>query len=109
VTSGFLARHPVHCAVEGHDLLGFYALANEGGVFELEHMWVDPSSIGRGIGAALFRHAVDTVRALGGSMLRIASDPNATGFYLAMGARRMGDVPSKPEGRTLPMFELMIS
>ncbi len=66
-------------------------------------MWVDPQHIGVGLGASLFSHAVGTVRAMGGSLLRIASDPDAEGFYLRMGARRVGVVPSKPPGRELPV------
>ena len=34
----------------------------------------------------------------------IDSDPNAEGFYQHMGAVRIGEVSSKPEGRTLPQL-----
>ena len=56
----------------------------------------------------MFEHAILTLRADGGTTLRIASDPFAEGFYEKMGARRVGDVPSTPEGRRLPLlvFEL---
>jgi GNAT superfamily N-acetyltransferase len=108
VTPDLIADHPVYCAAEGAELLGFYALSGDGDVFELEHMWVDPTHIRRGVGRRLFGHAVATVRSLGGSLLRIGSDPNAEGFYVAVGAHRVGSVPSKPEGRTLPMLELVI-
>lgn len=108
VTRSFIDSHPVFLAVRGADLLGFYALSNEGDVFELEHMWVDPIHIGRGIGAALFTHAVATVVSFGGSVLEIASDPNAQGFYERMGAVRTGAVPSRPEGRVLPRLSFRI-
>jgi GNAT superfamily N-acetyltransferase len=108
VTERFFESHPVHCAVDGSDILGFYALSNDGSTFELEHMWVDPVRIGTGVGRALFEHAVRAVQTLGGAVLRIGSDPNAVGFYEAMGARLVGEVPSKPQGRSLPLLELVI-
>ena len=108
VSPEFIVSHDVHCATQGDDILGFYALSNVGETFELEHMWVEPAHIGSGVGAALFAHAVETVRAHGGSLLQIGSDPNAVGFYLKMGANVVGTVPSVPEGRTLPLLALVI-
>lgn len=77
-------------------------------VYELVHMWIDPQHIGAGVGRLLFDHAVRTARSIGGSSLRIVSDPHAAGFYLRMGARCVGEVPSIPEGRMLPLLALEI-
>jgi GNAT superfamily N-acetyltransferase len=104
VTPVVIEADPVYCAVIGSDVVGFYALSREGAAFELEHMWVDPPSMRTGIGARLFRHALETAHALGGRTLTIASDPNAEGFYRRMGARRVGSAPSKPAGRELPLL-----
>ena len=106
VTLDFLDRHPVYCAVAGSRVVGFYAVAGEGATRKLEHMWVDPEHIRTGVGTRLFLHAVDALRAAGVSVLRIASDPNAEGFYQQMGARHAGKVPSKPVGRELPLLLL---
>lgn len=106
LTDDFVESHPVFCAVHGEEIVGLCALTHDGATVELEHMWVDPGHIGTGAGRILFEHAVREVRTRGGSVLRIASDPNAEGFYIAMGARRVGDVPSTPAGRTLPLLEL---
>lgn len=99
---GFIASHPVFCALRHGEIAGFYALSCRENACELEHMWVDPPHIGSGVGACLFRHAVHTVRSLGRPVLSIVSDPHAEGFYLRMGARRAGQVPSTPAGRVLP-------
>src|SRR5438034_25922 len=58
----------------------------------------------RAVGARMFEHAVATLRADSARVLRIASDPYAEGFYLRMGARRVGEWPSTPSGRTLPLL-----
>jgi GNAT superfamily N-acetyltransferase len=75
---------------------------------ELEHCWVLPAYIGRGIGARLVEHAAATCRAASATTLRIAADPFAEGFYRRMGARPAGTVPSTPRGRTLPLLRLAV-
>jgi len=106
VTPGFVERGPVHCAVEGGRIVGFYALTGQGATRELEHMWIVPDRIGSGLGRRLLEHARATARGDGARFLSIASDPNAVGFYLRMGARPTGDVPSAPRGRMLPRLRL---
>ncbi len=106
VTPDFIGRHSVHCAWQDERVVGFYALSGEGPVRELEHMWVVPDVIGKGIGAWLMDHALWTMRRDGVGTLRIASDPNAEGFYVKMGAQRVGEVPSRPNGRRLPLLVL---
>ena len=108
LTGDFIESHPVFCATLGEEIVGLCALTQDGSTFELEHMWVDPEHIGTGAGRLLFERATDEARAHGGSVLRIVSDPNAEGFYIAMGARPVGDVPSRPSGRTLPLLEVDI-
>jgi GNAT superfamily N-acetyltransferase len=104
VTASFVRGHPVYCAVVDRRVIGFYALSRRRGEFELEHMWVQPEYMGHGVGKRLFAHAVETARAAGGTLLRIAADPNAVDFYRRMGAHRVGAVPSTPEGRQLPLL-----
>ena len=108
LTAQFIRTHPVYCAAAGSQILGFYALSRAQAAFELEHMWVDPPHMGRGVGRQLFQHAVDTVRALGGTSLTIAADPNAEAFYQRLGARRVGAVPSQPPGRELPLLVITV-
>jgi hypothetical protein len=46
------------------------------------------------------------VAALGFDKLEIISDPHAEGFYMAMGARRVGNIESSIAGRNLAVLEL---
>lgn len=110
ITPAYLRDHLVFTADEGGRLHGFYALTVEGEKAVLEHMWVDPVSMGRGIGRALFGHAAETARELGATRLAIDSDPHAEAFYLRVGARRVGEVPADVEGvrRVLPRLELTL-
>lgn len=106
---GMVDRCPVHCAVAGGQVVAFHALGGEGATRTLTHFWVEPERIGSGVGTRLFEHLLLTLRAEGASVLRIASDPHAEGFFRRMGAERLGDVPSVPAGRTLPLLEYRLA
>ncbi|MFZ1991972.1 MAG: GNAT family N-acetyltransferase, partial [Alphaproteobacteria bacterium] len=77
----------------------------EDGVFDLMHLFVEPSAIGSGVGRELFWAAVSLMRERGGKKLLILSDPHAAEFYRRMGAIDIGEAPSDaiPE-RLLPLL-----
>jgi GNAT superfamily N-acetyltransferase len=106
ITPDFIHHNEVYAAVVEEGVIGFYALSGEGSEMELEHLWVLPEFIGTGVGRALFDHAVRRAAASGAEVLGIESDPNAEGFYLRMGARRVGEVsyPMDGQRRTLPLL-----
>jgi GNAT superfamily N-acetyltransferase len=87
---------------------GFHCVSVDGERAALEHLWVAPPSMGRGIGAALFSHATRVALNRGALTLVIDTDPNAEGFYLRLGARRVGEIPADVDGtaRVLPRLEL---
>jgi GNAT superfamily N-acetyltransferase len=91
-------------------VLGFYSLDGEPPSGELGNMWVEPDSIGTGVGRRLWHHAIQSARTAGFMMLRIGAEPFAEGFYLAMGAKRVGETPSGSiPGRILPMLEVHLT
>jgi GNAT superfamily N-acetyltransferase len=90
ITPQFLATHETFSAVIDDQVVGFYSLGQKDGKADLLHLWVLPDRMGRGIGRALFCHAVERAKALGFRALEIESDPNAESFYQRMGARRVG-------------------
>ncbi|MEU8703575.1 GNAT family N-acetyltransferase [Streptomyces sp. NPDC048565] len=88
-------------------LLGFTMLDGDPPVGAVGMMFVDPDTIGQGVGRLLFEHAVAQARRLGFEALTIDADPNAEPFYTAMGAVRIGVTPSgSVPGRELPLLEL---
>ena len=87
--------------------VGFCALADtRDGQVELDGLFGLPEAIGRGVGAALFRHACDQARRAGFRAMSIVADPNAREFYVRYGARPGGWVASLPAGRRLPLLIL---
>jgi GNAT superfamily N-acetyltransferase len=108
-----LAGQP-HYVAEAADgttprILGFYGFEPEEEGIGLDYLFVEPQAIGRGVGAALWRHAVATARARGFSNLIVVADPNAEGFYRRMGAVNIGARVSDLEpGRLLPVLRFSL-
>jgi len=102
----FIAANVAYSASEDGRAVGFYLLTTESDGLHLDHLWIAPQAMGRGIGRALFAHAVEKTRGLGHRTLRIEADPNAEGFYARMGARRVGEIVTEIEGqrRELPLL-----
>ena len=112
ITPDYVRAHVVSCAEdETGQVVGFYALERDGGRCRLEHLWLDPSLIGGGLGRRLFDHAVRAARALRAAELLIEAEPNAEGFYLHMGAVRVGETVSRLTGteRILPQLRYALS
>jgi GNAT superfamily N-acetyltransferase len=94
---------------DGH-LVGFYALAGEPPEGTLEDLFVEPEHIGTGVGRLLWEHAIEVARTLGFERVTLEADPGAEPFYLALGARRCGSVPSGSiPGRLIPLLEFSIT
>jgi GNAT superfamily N-acetyltransferase len=106
----FVTANVAYIAVEDGRAIGFYVLTNEPDGPHLDHLWVQPSSMGRGIGRALFEHAAAEVNRLGFHSMKIEADPNAEAFYKRMGAVRAGTARSEICGkrRELPLMEYQL-
>lgn len=70
----------------------------------LEHMFINPMHIKKGIGTKMFLHIEDVCRKNLISALGILSDPNSKGFYEKMGCKYVKEFPSTIENRTTPML-----
>jgi GNAT superfamily N-acetyltransferase len=104
-SDAYLADDPVFVAVDDRGTaIGFYGFVREGRELWLNDLWIEPAAIRTGAGKALFAHAVETARAAGDAAFFIESDPNAEGFYLAMGAVRAGERVAASSGRVLPVL-----
>ncbi len=95
-------------ACSGERITGVYGLAPvDTEVVELEALFVEPGDIGSGVGRRLVDDAISVARSKGFARILIQGDPNAEGFYLAVGAKRAGERESGSiPGRFLPLFEI---
>lgn len=107
ITPDYLARHPTYAAVVDEGVVGFCAIQLQANVAVLDHLWVLPTAMGRGVGRALFVQAETLARDAGAECLKIEGDPHAEGFYRRMGATIYGQAPATMDEcvRFLPLLE----
>lgn len=93
---------------EQGEVLGFAALLRDAECVHLEHLWVDPSAMGTGVGRGLFEEALRRAREGDARSLEIDSDPYAVEFYRHLGAVECGSVDAPMEGvsRTRPQLRV---
>lgn len=107
LTADDVARRYLVVADLDGDVAGFYSLDGEPPAGVLGNLWLRPDRIGTGLGRLLWHDATAAAAAAGFTHLDIESDPHAEGFYLRMGARRVGETPSRSvAGRTLPLLRV---
>ena len=80
-----LAEGRTHVAEEDGSLVGFATWAETAGAMELEDLFVDPGYMRRGIAAALLNCIAEVLRARGVQRLEVTANPDALGFYRAVG------------------------
>ena len=110
VSPEFIEQHDTYVALKDEMAIGFYAIAVEDERASLEHLWVLPEYMGKGVGAKLFKHALTQCKVIGAHTLEIESDPDAQGFYERMSATKVRESVGKVDGqpRILPVLEITI-
>lgn len=104
-TAEEIARDDVLVWDEEGAVAGITTRTGEAPDGSLRAVFVDPALHGRGVGRALAEALLARAAAAGYRSLTIAADPNAEGFYRAVGATRIGQVPSDTRsGRVLPLL-----
>jgi len=89
-----IAKCSFYVLDEGGTIIGFYGLSGRPPRGELEFLFVDPESVRSGRGRRLARHFLALAQRLGFEEIDVSADPFAEGFYVAMGALRIAEVPS---------------
>ncbi|GAA0459511.1 MULTISPECIES: GNAT family N-acetyltransferase [Alkalibacillus] len=108
VTVEYIKNNPTYVMIEGKEIVAFYSfsLSNE----QLDALFIDPVYIGKGFGQLLWIDLMKRVKELGVKQFTIDSDPGAEGFYLKMGAEKVGYTPSTvfPQ-RSLPLLKVKVT
>lgn len=105
VDAEYIETNWVVAATAGSRIVGWCAVVPARGECWLDYCWVTPAAFGNGIGRALVTRALGYAADAQSRTLKVISDPHAEGFYRRLGFRRIGDRPSKPAGRRLPVLE----
>ncbi|MDR0270417.1 GNAT family N-acetyltransferase [Paenibacillus sp.] len=106
VSPEYISSSLVFVIEDGGTIKGFLGLERKNDTCLLNNLFIDPEGIGKGYGKALWQHMLKVVKGLNVRSVQIHSDPHAENFYLAMGAKWIGEVESTIfEGRKLPLME----
>ena len=99
-------HHVYHIQSPSSEIVGFCALCLEKAYAEIDHMWILPKFIGKGLGKRLLMQTIEkALPADFNKPIRVVSDPNALSFYEKIGFNSIGWKDSWPEGRKLPILE----
>lgn len=120
ITPEYIGKNAVFAARTEEGIAGYCSLVHveqdfhAGKVFVhkgdwLEHIFIRPAYIKKGIGIRLMGFVKAHCRQNGIQLLSIFSDPNAAGFYDHLGALCLGEYPSSIEGRNVLLYELAVS
>ncbi|ERL65820.1 GNAT family N-acetyltransferase [Schleiferilactobacillus shenzhenensis] len=110
ITPQYIAEGTVQIALQGSQMVGFYALTHYNArKILLDTFFIDPVYIGQGNGRAMYAAAKATAKALGYPVMVIMADPHALGFYEKMGAQLHNYwQPDKNEPLKLPVLNVAL-
>ncbi|USN48028.1 MAG: GNAT family N-acetyltransferase [Pseudobdellovibrionaceae bacterium] len=93
-----------------NQIIGFYSFKLENDP-EMEHLFVEPDFIGKGIGLKLWQHSLKFAASKGWEKFKIVADPFAAEkFYLRVGCKLIGTFQSPiRKDRKLPLLEYRLS
>jgi GNAT superfamily N-acetyltransferase len=109
VSENYISNYPTFILEDKEIIVGFYSFLMNSGETELEYFFIDPDYIGKGYGKLLWNHAVQSAKSLNIEDFEIVTSPEAIGFYIKMGAVKIGEVESLVKvGRKIPrlIFEI---
>ncbi|MGV8002003.1 GNAT family N-acetyltransferase [Photorhabdus temperata subsp. temperata] len=82
----------VYIAEQAGVILGFsVVLPQSDGDAELDGLFVEPTVWHQGVGRQLVETALNNVHTEGGASLRVLANPQAEGFYIALGFEHLGE------------------
>lgn len=107
VSPEFISRHHSWKITKEDQPIGFTIISSSSdGFFEIEHCWISPDYIGKGLGTKLLTQVLSQSR-YQGKRFGVLADPNAVPFYQKIGFATIKEVPGKPKGRVLPWMEMI--
>jgi N-acetylglutamate synthase-like GNAT family acetyltransferase len=108
VSAEYVQEHPVYVLLRDGAVAGFFGFISAPEETILNDFWIEPACIGTGLGRVMWQQAIEQARTHGIESFFIHSDPNAEGFYLHMGAERIGTRIAPETGRDLPLLQYIL-
>lgn len=110
ISPDYLGRNPTFVAELDDTVVAFASILPGGSRAVLDHLWVRPGMMRRGLGRALFARAENAAREAGATVLATTADPHAEAFYRKMGLVTVGREEASLDGeeRFLPLMEKVL-
>ena len=91
IDENYLDHHDVTLLCKEGDLIGYFSFTfHEDHTLELDHFFLHPSYIGKGLGKRLWKECCLVAIKLGATEFTLWSDPEAEPFYAKMGCEKIG-------------------
>ncbi len=86
-----------------NQIIGFSSIIEKPELYEITHLWILPTFIGKGNGKKLLEATIETFVNKDLPII-VEADPNAEAFYKSQGFETFDKVESFPSGRYLPVM-----
>ncbi|MEI4832180.1 GNAT family N-acetyltransferase [Bacillus sp. FJAT-53711] len=104
ITEQYIKNNYVYILEEKQETVGFFSFQRKEGD-SLDFLYLHPNYKGKGYGRILWESVVQKAVELNIKSFTIDSDPNAKGYYVKMGAKQIGEIPSTVfKNRMLPLL-----
>lgn len=109
VDEQYIKNNIVYKIYFDQELIGFYALCykNLENCFEVDHLWLIPAYVNKGIGRTVFIRILSHLKELGQTRALLKGDPHARGFYEKMLGKLVPD--TQDSGTDIPVYEFDVS
>lgn len=105
ITEQYIKNNYVYVLEEKQEIIGFFSFQRKEAE-SLDFLYLDPKYKGKGYGRILWESVIQKATALNMKSFTIDSDPNAKGYYIKMGAKLIGEIPSTVfKDRLLPLLQ----
>lgn len=104
ITEEILNTQSVLLLEEDSTTIGFCVISEGVTQYEVEHLWILPAHIGKGLGKQLLNQALAQFTTLQ-KPIQVVADPNAESFYRRQGFETFKQLESSPAGRFLPVMK----
>ena len=106
ITPRYIRKHNLLKVENEHrEILGFGSInsVSGNGLYEIAHFRILPEHMDKNIGKLLLERLESRFGKK--ATIQVVTDPNVMSFYQKFGYRKVGEVKSKPDGRSLPVLK----
>ncbi|MFB0828508.1 GNAT family N-acetyltransferase [Brevibacillus laterosporus] len=105
INQAYIEKNHVYVLEKEGRVIGFFSFVRKE-LDSLDFLYMHRDYKGQGYGSILWSFVKEKAIELGIDKFTIDSDPHAKGFYLKMGARQIGEIPSTVwKDRVLPLLQ----